>query len=482
MPEHSNPLCRTTLNFALEESFMTTWRRGRILFIAKREGDQMSFRRAIVAQMLIVCALASGARAEQYDLERAIALALEASTNVGVSREQLRSARGDVMRSYGGLMPNLNMNFWAGHSWAGPTTGIVIDDQGRPIQPSGFDYEQYSFSIGSQLSLFNWGANYNTITQAKRSADAAAYDLEYTRDIIRALTIREYYELVRQNKLEEVQVANLEAKRRNLEQIEAFYKIGSRTKADYLQARVDYSNSELLLMNVRNAKALADARLKSRLDIPQDSALEVDESIDFAPAEFDLNSEIDYMFEHLSDLLASRQRIDAARAGISVNEKARYPSIDGSFSYGWNDRAFPGSGEMFRNNYSWSVGAFLNWNIFDRFQTKANIQNAKAQHRITEYNLQQGKIDAVLDVKQIVLNIEQARERLDLAEETVAAAEENLRLAEERYRVGAGTILETIEASSSLTSAQASLIDARVDYLVNRADLQRATGRSVTSR
>jgi outer membrane protein TolC len=441
----------------------------------------MDFRRAIVAQLLIVCALVPSARAEQYNLERALDLALEASTNVGISREQLRSARSNVLRSYGGLMPDLNVNMWAGHSWAGPTTGIVIDDQGRPIQPSGFDYEQYSFSIGSQLSLFNWGANYNTITEAKRSADAAAYDLEYTGDLVRALTIREYYELVRQTKLEEVQVANLEAKRRNLEQIEAFYKIGSRTKADYLQARVDYSNSELLLLNVRNAKLLADARLKSRLNIPQDSALEVDESIEFAPSDVDLNSEIAYMFDHRSSLLASKYRIDAAQAGVSVTTKARYPSVDASFSYGWNDREFPGGGEVFKNNYSWSVGAFLTWNLFDRFQTTSNVQNARAQHRIAEYDLQQAKIDAVLDVKQIVLNMEQAAERLQLAEETVAAAEENLRLAEERYRVGAGTILETIEASSSLTSAQASLIDARVDYLVNRADLQRATGRAVTS-
>lgn len=441
----------------------------------------MNLRRAIVAQMLIVCAFVPGARAEQYDLERALALALEASTNVGISLEQLRSARSDVLRSYGGLMPNLNLNMYGGHSWAGPTTGIVIDDQGRPILPTGFDYEQYSFSLGSQLSLFNWGANYNSITQAKRSADAAAYDLEYTRDLVKALTIREYYELVRQTKLEEVQVANLEAKRRNLEQIEAFYKIGSRTKADYLQARVDYSNSELLLLNVRNAKALADARLKSRLNIPQDTPLEVDQSIDFSASDVDLNSEVSYMFEHRASLLASKYRIDAAQAGVSVNTKAHYPTIDATFNYGWNDRTFPGSGEIFKNNYAWSVGAFLSWNLFDRFQTRSNIANARAQYRIAEYDLQQAKIDAVLDVKQIVLNIEQAAERLQLAEETVAAAEENLRLAEERYRVGAGTILETIEASSSLTSAQASLIDARVDYLVNRADLQRATGRPVTT-
>jgi outer membrane protein len=80
-----------------------------------------------------------------------------------------------------------------------------------------------------------------------------------------------------------------------------------------------------------------------------------------------------------------------------------------------------------------------------------------------------------------MLNLDQARQRLDLATETVAAAEENNRLAQERYRVGAGTILETIEASASLTSAQASQIDAAVEYLINRADLQRATGRPITT-
>jgi outer membrane protein TolC len=441
----------------------------------------MSFRRAIAAQFVALCVLAPGARAELLDLERSIDLALKASTDVGISRENLSTARSDVMRSYGGLMPNVSLNMYAGHSWAGPTTGIVIDDQGRPIQPTGFDYEQYSFSLNSQLNIFNWFANYNAIGQSKSSADAAAYDLEYTRDLVRAATIREYYELVRQGQLESVQVANLEARRRNLEQIEAFYKVGSRTKADFLQAQVDYSNGELLLLQVRNAKAIAEARLKSRLNIPQDSALEIDQSMEFTESDVDLNSEVAYMFDHRSSLLASRYRIDAARSGLSVATKARYPSISGSFNYGWNDRTFPGSGEIFKNNYAWSVGGFLSWNIFDRFQTKSNIEFAEAQHRIAEYNLQQDKIDAVLDVKQIVLNLEQAQERLKLAEATVAAAEENLRLAEERYRVGAGTVLETIEANSSLTQAQASLIDARVDYLVNRADLQRATGRKVTS-
>jgi outer membrane protein TolC len=441
----------------------------------------MNTRRAIVAPLALACAFATGARAQTYDLEKSVELALEASTSVGIAQENLISSRGNVLRSYGEFMPNLNVGVWGGHSWAGPTTGLFVDAQGRPVRPAGFDYESYSFSLQSSMTVFNWGANINSLSRAKSSAEAAAYDLNYSRDVVKALVIREYYDLVRQRKLRQVQESDLEAKRRNLEQVEAFYKIGSRTKADFLQARVDMSNSELLLITRKNAEAIAEARLRSRLNLPQDAPLEIDESIEFSPADFSMDSEVAYMFEHRSDLLASRQRVEAAESGLSVAGKTRYPSVAASFSYSWNDRVFPEDGAVFKKDYVWSLGVFLDWNIFDRFQTRANIHDAKASHRIAEYQLQQSKIDAVLDVKQIMLNLEQATQRLSLAEETVAAAEENQRLAEERYRVGAGTILETIQSNASLVSAQAQLIDARVDYLISRADLQRATGRRITT-
>ncbi|HET6463049.1 MAG TPA: TolC family protein, partial [Candidatus Krumholzibacteria bacterium] len=252
--------------------------------------------------------------------------------------------------------------------------------------------------------------------------------------------------------------------------------------ADYLQARVDMSNSELLLITRKNAEALAEANFKSALNLPQDTPIEIDESIDFSPSGFNMDEEVQYMFGHRSSLLASANRVEAAEANLSAVDKARYPTLGAGFSYGWSARDFPEHGEIFKRDYQWSLGVFLDWNVFDRFQTKANIQDAKARRRITEYDLQQSKIDAVLDLKQIMLNLDQATQRLSLAEQTVEAAQENQRLAEERYRVGAGTILETIQSNSSLVSAQAQLIDARVDYLINRADLQRATGRPITTR
>lgn len=442
----------------------------------------MRTRAAIVLMALMMLVPLASPQAEQLDLERCVEEALEVSPAVGISRENLRNARTGILQSYANFLPNASANLWAGHAFQGPSPGVFVDAQGRPIQQAGFNYEFYSFSINSNIMLWDWGANYKRLSQAKSSAEASSHDLEYQKDVIKAIVIREYYNLVRQIKLRVVQEEAVNASRRNLEQVEAFYRIGSRTKADLLQARVNLANDELALLNAQNAEAIAKTRLKSRLNRPLESELQVDESTEFEIQDADLNSEVEYMLDHRSDLLASRQRVDAAKAGLTAARNDRYPSIAGSFNYGWNDRQFADDANFFKQDYSWSFGLSLQYNIFDRFATKSSIVNARAQERIAEYNLQQAKLDAILDVKQIVLNIEQARERLGLAAESVAYAEENLRLAEERYRVGAGTILETIEAGASLTQAQASLIEAQVDYAINRADLQRATGRPITTR
>jgi outer membrane protein TolC len=438
--------------------------------------------RAIAAVVALLALVPSGVRSEPLTLERCLEIALEVSPAVGISREDLQNSRTNVLRGYASFLPNANAGIWAGHAFVGPSPGIFVDAQGRPIQQTGFNYESYSFSISSQLTLWDWGANFKRLSQAKSNAKAAGYDLEYQKDFITAVVIREYYDLVRQARLRVVQEEAVEASRRNLEQVEAFYTIGSRTKADLLQARVNLANAELALLNARNAEALAETRLKSRLNRPLESDIEVDASLDLEIRDVDLNSEVGYMLEHRSDLLAGRRRVEASKSALTAAQNSRWPSISGRFSYSWNDRVFADDANFFKQDYNWSVGVFLNYDIFDRFQAKSDIVGAKAQQRIAEYSLQQSKLDAILDVKQIVLNIEQAHERLGLAEETVAHAEENLRLAEERYRVGAGTILETIEASASLTQAQASLIEAQVDYLVNSADLERATGRAVTAR
>jgi len=430
---------------------------------------------AMVAAVLPQYAVAQRA----LSLNECLDIATDQSTLVGSFRQNLRSSRQNVLRNYGNFLPDLNFNMYAGRTFVGPTLSIAVDAQGRPIDQTGFDFEQYTFSLNSNMQLYDWGSSVHALNSSKRNAQASEHDLQYQKDIVTALVIREYYDFVRRKNLKGVQEEAVGAAQRNLDQVEAFFQIGSNTRADVLQARVRLGNTQLELITAINSEELAKATLATRLNWPLDEDFDVSASLDFEPINPTFESEVEYMLGHRSDLMASRRRVQAAGYNLSSIENARFPTIAATIGYGWNNRFFPENANFFRNNYSWNVGVFLNYDVFDRFGTKSSIIDAQTQERIAEYNLQQAKLDAILEVKRIFLLLKEAEERRRVSEEQITQAEENVRLANERYRVGAGTILETIEAASQLQNAQGTLIEAKIDYLVAKADLLRATGRKV---
>ena len=437
---------------------------------------------AVTVAVLLCCvfsAVQSGAQTRVLSLKEALDIAIGASTSVGIYRERLQTARQDILRNQGNLLPNLSTNFYAGHAYSGPTSSIYTDAQCRPIQQSGFDYENYSFGVSSSMLLFDWGASVKNLQSAKRSSEAATYDLQYQKDVVTAQVIRAYYDVVRKENMRKVQEEAVAAAERNLGQVEAFFKIGSNTRADVLQAKVRLGNTRLASITAKNHEELARATLTSLLNLPMDEVFDVESSLVTEEIAPELDKEVEYMLAHRADLQAGRNRLLAAQDGLTATENSRWPSISGGVSYRWNDRAFPDNANFFKSEYSWGLGVQLNWNIFDGFATKSSIQQAKAGRRIAEQELKQAKLDAILEVKQLYLVLKEAEERIRLSQETVVQAEENVRLAEERYRVGAGTILETIEAAVALQEAKGNLVDANCDHLIARADLLRATGRAV---
>ncbi|MHC4178613.1 MAG: TolC family protein [Planctomycetota bacterium] len=436
----------------------------------------------LMAAFCVGAIASSGVAQEQVlNLEQSIDIGIKQSTIVGKQRELLKTARQDVLNTYGSFLPDANLTLYGGRRFVGPTPNVFVDAQGRPIDQAGFNYEQYSFTIASNWTLFNFGVNTNTLRSAKEYEAASTYDLQYQKDVVTAIVIRRYYNLVRQKNFKLVAEEAVRAAQRNLEQVEAFFNIGSNTKADVLQARVRLGNTQLDLITARNNEEIAKATLAQSLNYNIDKDFDVDMSLELRPQDPEVVKEIEYMLKHRSDLLAGARRLGASESRLTATERTRWPVVSASLNYNWNDRIWPTNGNFFRENYGWGVGFAVTWPIFDRFSTKSSVLQAKASSRIAEYDLQQAKLDAVLEVQTIILTMREADERTRTSEQQVVEAQESVRLAEERYRVGAGTILESIEAAANLTRAQADLVQAKIDFLIAKADLLRATGRPVTT-
>lgn len=429
---------------------------------------------AAAAALAAPCGANAGGRV--LTLDECIAIAQKSNPEIAIANEGFGKAQSAVLMSYGNLLPNLSTGFYVGHMYYGPSS-VQYDAQGRPVQSQGFDYPNYNFGISSDVTIFDFGGNISRVRSARSSREAARADLAYRKDVVSVQVIRAYYDLVRSRMLEGVQEESVDLAKRNLERTEALLKVGSATKADVLKARVRHSNTKLSLIQATNATALAREELAALLRIGRPDSIEVDTVMTIRDVEPDAAAEVGFAMGHRADLMSLKHSISSAGAAVTAARSGWFPSLGASFDYRWNDRKMADNFDFFKNEYMWSVNGYLSFNVFDRFVTKSNVSTAKADRRIAEYSLEKAKLDAAKEIRGLILTIKQAKEFIAVATETVEQAEEDLRLAEERYRVGAGTMLETIDAQVALAQAKADVIKAKTEYLTAAADLARATGK-----
>lgn len=421
-----------------------------------------------------------GSRASEVELlslEECINTALKNNPDMGISFQYIRKAESDLMTNYGNLLPDLKIDFYSGHNYYGPSS-VQYDSQGRPIQTDGFDYENYTLRLSSNLILWEGGRNYSGINSARNRNLAAREDYNYSKDIMIAKVIRSYYGMYRNKMLLVVQKESKEQAEKNLDRSKALFEAGSGTRVDVLKAQVRYSNTRLDVIKARNALEMAREELKALMNRRKESLFSVDTSMTIEYSEPEFQDEIEFALANRADLKSMGYNLEAAKAGISAARAGWWPSFGLNFNYYWNDRELVDNPlDIFREEYQWSITGLLSFNIFDRMATSARVKSARADYRIAEYNLEKSNLDAVKEIKNLFYGMNEARERIEVAHEIVKQATEELRLAEERYSVGAGTMLETIDSQVALTTAKGDLIKAKCDYLAAEADLARAAGK-----
>ncbi len=414
-------------------------------------------------------------------LEECIEIAQRTNPDIAIAGETYKKAESGLLANYGRLLPGFSLGFYTGHRFYGPSS-VQFDASGRPVVRDGFDYEDFTFNMSSNIQIYDGGETINRIRSAQWSRDAAREGLNYRRSYVEAQVIRAYYNVVRYRMLRTVAGESAEQALRNLERTDALFEVGSATKADVLKARVRHSNTRLSIIDATNALELAREELGTLLRFENAQSIQVDTILVIEFREPDVASEISYAMVNRPDLKGLAHNIKAADAGVAAARSGWLPTLGASFNYNWNDRKMAENLNFFDEEYAWGVTAYVSLDLFDRFLTTSNVRTAKADRRIAQHTYDKIKLDAEKQIRQIVLSMFQNRERIAVATETVEQAREDLRLAEERYRVGAGTMLETIDAQVALTQARADVIQAKCDYLIAEADLVVATGRSVPGR
>jgi outer membrane protein TolC len=171
------------------------------------------------------------------------------------------------------------------------------------------------------------------------------------------------------------------------------------------------------------------------------------------------------------EVLALRQRVDAAAALVSVAGAGRLPTVDFQATY-QHDQGWVRSGA----GTSWSAGVVARYNLFDGQETAARERAARAELRSAELALRQLEAEMAFELARAQLLLTQADQRFTVAQLAVEQAEESARLTRERFQAGRALSAELIGVEARLAEVRLQLATAESARISTRIALRRAQG------
>ena len=417
---------------------------------------------------------------EPVTLEECIRVAEVGSVTLGRFEEEVFTAETAKRAAWMQWLPNLSATGqWQRQERTDKDVQIGIDPVtnepvfGNQTITQTFESEQLS----SNWTVFNGFDRFAEGNQADASYKAAVATLEYQGSVLRESVTNAYYDYIRAQQRVQVALDAEDLALQELERAETYFELGISTRSDVLQAKVRHQQTKLDVVRERNTERNAFLQLSHSMNIP--GARRFDVVSDLAEVQNWQVPELDPLLESARsnrlDLVASEYQLEASESGVTRARAGYYPSLEifGRASRSVSETPFR-FGAQENTTLSWGLQG--SWNLFDRWRTQQQVRNAVASRRRAEYDLRQQQLDIELEVVNLWNNLNEAVESYEVSVVTVEQSQEDLRLAEERFRVGAGTALDVITAQVNLAQARRDLVDAQINAIKFRSQLQRATG------
>ena len=289
-----------------------------------------------------------------------------------------------------------------------------------------------------------------------------------------------YYDILLAAQNIVVREASVSLLAKELEDQQRRFDSGTVPRFNVLRAEVAVANAKPPLIRARNNHRIAKNTLVNLLgydlarDVWEDIPMQLTDTLEVGEYSIQLPAAISKALGNRTELGTLRKLEKLREEDITAARSGRLPSVQAFAGWGWRNRSF--STEITDSIDGWQVGAQATWNIFDGYQTRGKVVQAKAAHEKSKLELDDTSSRIEIEVRTAYSTFVQAREVLESQKKVQEQAEEALRLAKSRAENGAGTQLDVLNAETALTEARTTQIEANHGYAVAVAKLDRAIG------
>jgi len=116
----------------------------------------------------------------------------------------------------------------------------------------------------------------------------------------------------------------------------------------------------------------------------------------------------------------------------------------------------------------------LSWDLFKGFQNKAKIQQATIDKQIIETKYKEAENHIRLQVINSYYELEATAKAITAVRQEKLSATKSFEIINKKYREGQASLIQFIDARTTMTSAEYNVIITTYDYKIKYAEFERA--------
>ena len=442
-------------------------------------------------------------------LETLARSALDSNRDLIVAREGLVVAREQVSEAWSTVYPSIDLNASFSRNISPSVNFLpaqIFDPTAGPDDYLAVQFgadNNWSSTLSVEQPLFRAGAFVGVGAASRFERFQVEVVRGQEQGVVTSVRISYYQLLLAQEQVRLTENSLLRV-RESLKETTALNQAGLASDYDVLRLQVEVANLEPNLRRAQNSVLQARRQLAIQVDLEDPEGLRVSGTL----AEIDLenlgansaaNREIlSFMgfrgatvesvdealrlaADRRSDLRQLDLNEDLRTAEMRVEQAAFLPEVTlfGNYVITAQNNGAPsffatGSGQR---AYTRIVGVRVSVPIFQGFRRTSRIDQRRASLRQAEVQTSQAVDVAMNEVRGLVENAQEAFLRASGQRQAVGQAQRGFEIASAQYREGLGSQLELTDSEVALRQSEFNYAQAVYDYLVARAQLDRATGR-----
>lgn len=412
------------------------------------------------------------------NLQECLEIGIENNFDLQIARNEELISDNNVTLGNAGFLPSASLS--SGYNIRNSNSNQLPMEGGDAIENRNSNTNTLDAGVNLNWTLFE---GFRVQTNYKRLQELQTVGELYTRLEIENLVAditAEYYNYVQQ----QIRLGNFEyavsLSKERLRIVEARYQVGSLSRLDLQQAKVDF--------NADSSRLIQQYEIVNRSRIKLNDLMGVDVDMSFMAADttilFNTSLLKDDLFNRTMEqntfLQLSETNLTLSELELKNLKSRNYPYLRLNTGYGFTHYDYNTGNFEKQRNWGPNVGVTIGYTLFDGFNRSREQKNQKIVIKNRELEVQRDKLSIESDFANMWMAYQNNIELTKLEVESLENAEINYEIAMERYRIGDLSGLELREAQNSLLEAEQRLLTAQYNTKLYEISLMQISG-NITS-